>query len=400
MSDPTADPLPALRDAIADCDRALFELLRRRMEIAGEIGRLKAERGAPIVVRDVEHQVLARARQHAAACGVSEEVLESIFRAIIRGSVERQHRVGLELRARRGERLLILGGAGGMGGWFRAFLDLAGHHCDLLDPAFAGLPRQAGCFATLEEVGDLRAYAALLVSVPLGRTAAVVDAVVARLAARGAPAADGALPADDADGMAGAAGPAEDLPLVVEISSIKSPLGPALERARASGVRVVALHPMFGPGKSLYEPLHFVLAAQRPEETERAELAPLLSHPYTRLVAVPFAHHDRLMGWLLGLAHLANLLFGTALAASGIQPQELHDCASTTFLRQAATARSVLAEDAGLYLDIQRLNPHRGEVYAAAQAALGRLEALVEDNDRSAWQEVMAAGRRMLPDER
>src|ERR1700719_1745943 len=137
-----ADPLPPLRDAIADLDRALLELLRRRMEVAGEIGRIKAERGAPIVVRDVEDQVLERARQQADSCGVSEEVLESVFRAVIRGSVERQHRGGGERRARRGERLLIAGGAGAMGGWFHRFFGLAGHHCDLLDPAFAGLPPQ------------------------------------------------------------------------------------------------------------------------------------------------------------------------------------------------------------------------------------------------------------------
>src|SRR6202166_3374660 len=111
-----ADPLPPLRDAIADLDRALLELLRRRMEIAGEVGRLKAERGAPIVVRDVEDQVLRRARQQAESCGVSEEVLEAVFRAIIRGSVERQHRGGVELRGRPGGAVVNGGGAGGGGG--------------------------------------------------------------------------------------------------------------------------------------------------------------------------------------------------------------------------------------------------------------------------------------------
>jgi chorismate mutase/prephenate dehydrogenase len=377
------DPLPPLRDAIADLDRALFELLRRRMEIAGEIGRIKTERGAAIVVRDVEHQVLQRARQEAASCGVSEEVLESVFRAIIRGSVERQHRVGVELRARRGERLLIVGGAGGMGAWFRGFFELAGHRCDLLDPTYAGLPEGPGRFVSLEEAGDLRPYAAILVSVPLGETARVVAAVLALIArqSRQEPAGNGSAP------------------LVIEISSIKAPLAPVLESARREGARVVALHPMFGPGKSPYEPLHFVLAAQRPEDVERAEIEPFLSHPYTRLVTVPFAHHDRLMGWLLGLAHLTNLLFGTALSRSGVDPRELHDCASTTFLRQAATARSVLGEDADLYLDIQRLNPFRAEVYEAARAALGHLEALVEANDRGGWEETLAAARRTLPEE-
>jgi chorismate mutase/prephenate dehydrogenase len=382
-----ADPLPPLRDAIAELDRALLELLRRRMEIAGEIGRVKAERGAAIVVRDVENQVLERARLHAESCGVSAEVLESVFQAIIRGAVERQHRVGVELRARRGERVLIAGGAGGMGAWFHAFFDLAGHRCDLLDPSFAGLPPEPGRFSSLAEVPELDAYAAVLVAVPLARTAEVVAAVAARVLAAGDP----------------QPGPASTErrppPLIVEISSIKAPLTPVLERARRDGARVIALHPMFGPGKSLYEPLTFVLAAQREPGVERREIEPFLSHPYTRLVEVAWPHHDRLMGWLLGLAHLANLLFGAALGRSGIAPLELHDCASTTFLRQAATARSVLGEDADLYLDIQRLNPYRSEIYRAAREALAHLEGLVEANDRSGWQDTLAAARRALLDE-
>ena len=162
--------------------------------------------------------------------------------------------------------------------------------------------------------------------------------------------------------------------LVVEIASIKAPLAPVLARARERGVRAFALHPMFGPGKSFYEPLTFVLAPQGDPAAEKAELAPLLSHPYTKLVAVPFPHHDRLMGWLLGLAHLTNILFGAAITHSGIEPEELHACASTTFNRQAATARDVLAENPDLYLDIQHLNPHRHEVYAAAREALAQIE--------------------------
>jgi chorismate mutase/prephenate dehydrogenase len=374
----SSDPLPGLRDAIADLDRALLELLRRRMEIAGEVGRIKAERGTPIVAREVEHQVVERARQQAESCGVSAEVLEEVFRAIIRGSVERQHRVGVALRERRGERLLIVGGAGGMGAWFRAFFGLAGHRCDLLDPAFAGLPPEPGRgrFASLAEVPDLAAYAAVLVAVPLARTAEVVGSLLAPAAARaGVP------------------------PLIIEISSIKAPLAAVLDQARRSGARVLALHPMFGPGKSPYEPLTFVLGTQRDPAAERAELEPFLSHPYSRLVAVPLPHHDRLMGWLLGLAHLTSLLFGAALGRSGVTPEELHECASTTFLRQAATARSVLGEDAGLYLDIQRLNPYRTDVYQAARESLAHLEGLVEANDRSGWEDALAAARRTLPPE-
>lgn len=361
--------LSQLRDAIADVDRALLELLRRRMDLAAEVGRIKAAAGLPIVVRDVEDQVLSRARHQAETCGVSEEVLEAVFQAIMRGSIERQHRVGVALREQRGGRILIVGGAGGMGSWFRGFFEVAGHQVDLADPAFADLPPSRGRYVRLAEVPDPRSYAAVLVAVPLDRTPEVLDEITGELAPAGA---------------------------VVEIASIKSHLEGALDRAHGRGLRTLALHPMFGPGKSFYEPLTFVLAAQGDPAEERAALEPLLAHPYTRLVTVPFAHHDRLMGWLLGLAHLNGMLFGAAIARSGIAAEELRACASTTFTRQAATALSVLSEDPGLYLDIQRLNPHRGHVYQAARESLARLEELVEAGDRESFRQLLTAARAAL----
>jgi chorismate mutase/prephenate dehydrogenase len=361
-------PLADLRDSIAEVDRALLELLRRRMDLAAEVGRVKAEADLPVVVRDVEDRVLHRARQHAEECGVSQEVMAEVFSAIIRGSVERQYRVGISLRERRGERVLIVGGAGGMGRWFRGFLELAGHSVDLVDPALGNLPRAAGSFASVSEVADLDAYAVILVSVPLGHTARALEEVVER-APRG---------------------------LVVEIASIKAPIEPVFARARERGVRALALHPMFGPGKSFYEPLTFVLAVQGEAAEEKRALAPLLSHPYTKLVAVPFLHHDRLMSWLLGLAHLTNILFGAAITESGIEPAELHACASTTFTRQATTALYVLSENPDLYLDIQNLNPNRHEVYAAVREALVQIERQVEERDREGFRELMTAARQAL----
>ena len=358
--------LGALREEISRVDQALLELLRRRLELSAAVGRTKAAAGLPVVVRDVEDRILARARGQAEACGISEEALESIFRAILRGSVERQHRVGLDARSRRGGRVLVIGGGGGMGSWCRRFLEGNGHAVEACDPVWRGLPAAEGRFAALDDLADLDRYDAIVVSVPL-RTGPEVIAELTARRPRG---------------------------LVLEIASIKSHLEPALREAAAVGLRVSSLHPMFGPGKPLYEPLTFVLAARRDPTEERGAIEPFLEHPYTRIVALPFEHHDRLMGWLLGLAHFTGLLFGRALASSGLDAGELRACASTTFLRQAATSRSVLSEDPDLYLDIQRLNPHRELVYQAARAALEELVALVEAEDHAGFRELMQeAGR-------
>jgi chorismate mutase/prephenate dehydrogenase len=363
-----SDELFRLREAIAGVDRALLELLRQRLELAAEVGRHKAAAGVAVVVRDVEDRILSRARQHAELCGVSAEAMEAIFQAILGSSVERQHRVGVALRAERGGRVLVIGGAGAMGTWLRGFLGLVGHRVDVLDAAWTQLPPAPGRFAALSQVAELDGYDHVVVAVPLASTPGVLDELVARR-------------------PAGA---------VVEIASIKAHLAEPLARAREAGVWISALHPMFGPAKSPYEPLTFVLACQRDHAGERARVDALLRHPYTNVICLPFAHHDRLMGWLLGLAHLTGMLFGFALVRSGLVPAELHECASTTFRRQAATSLSVLSEDPDLYLDIQRLNPHRNEVYRAVQDALADLAGAISTDDRGAFRAGMEAARRAV----
>lgn len=361
------DPLAELRARIAELDTQLCALLAERMRVAEAIGREKAARNAPISVRDIEDQVLARARAAAPGIGVSANVMEAIFQAIVMGSVERQHRIGIEQRTRRGGRVLVLGSAGGMGRWFQGWLELAGHAVDGLDPAPAAAAK-APRFARLAEVDTLDAYDTIVVSTPLGALPDVLRELALRRP-RGR---------------------------IVEISSIKSHLVPALDFAVERGVEVSCLHPMFGPRKPYYGPLTFALACRGDADVERATIERLLAHPYAKIVAMPFAEHDRRMGWLLGLAHLSGIAFASALTHSGLDPAELEACASTTFARQKATALSVVAEDPALYLDIQHLNPHRAAVFAAAGAALAELRDLVERDDRAGFARCLARARAAL----
>lgn len=394
----SADDLDTLRAEIAATDRELVHLLARRMELSGRIGAIKAERGLGVSVQAIEEQVLARARDAAAACGVSAAAMEAIFRAIVQASVERQHKTGIERLQRGGGRVLLVGAAGKLGRWFAALFEHAGHDVVGVDPVFESrteahggasavgdgareldatnrgtfgvdatrrAPR-AAAFARLADVPDLDAFDWILVATPLGATAAVLDELVLRAPRRAT---------------------------IVEVSSIKAALEPALERARRAGVLVLCLHPMFGPGKSAWGPLTFALAVRADEAREVELVRALLAHPYARVVAMPFAEHDRRMGWLLGLAHLSGMLFASALARSGLDAAELEETASTTYARQKATALSILGEDPALYLDIQRLNPHREAVYAAVEDALKELAQLVRAGEREAFARCLARAR-------
>lgn len=366
-----ADPadLAALRARVAEVDLGLLELLGRRLELASAIGRAKAEHGEPLVARGVEEQVLRRALEAGAPRGLPEALLGDVFRAILRASLERQRHEARGRLPRRG-RVLVIGGAGGMGRWFGRLLDRAGWDVARADPALAGAAPDGASFEGLAAVPSLEPFGALVLAVPLGLTAQVIDELVARR---------------------------PRVPLV-EIASIQTPLEAALARAEAAGIEVLCAHPMFGPSKSLDEPATFVLALRpgRPAAQQETRLAELLGHPWARIVPVPFAAHDELMAWLLGLSHLAGMLFASSLARSGQGPGVLADAASTTFRRQVEGARSILAEDPDLYLDIQHQNPHRARVYRAVREALGELERVSATRDRAGFRALIERARAAL----
>ncbi len=364
MTDADDADLEELRDAIARCDRAILDQLRRRMELAARAGERKAEAGIPVVAANVEATVLGRARAAARTCGVSEDVLEEIFRAVIRASVERQHRVGIERRERAaGGRVLVVGAAGGMGGWFGDFARLLGHEVEGVDPRYGdgGSGGDATRHASLADAGDLSRFDAVVVAAPLRAMPDVLADVIDR-APRG---------------------------LVLELASIKDPVAPLHDRARERGVRLRSVHPMFGPSKPPYDRLTIVVCGGA---DERAELEQLFAHPYAEWIEVPLARHDPLMGWLLGLGHLTGMLFATALGRAGQDADLLRACASTTFLRQAATARSILDEDPALYLDIQHLNPAREGVYATLAAVLEEYRRATDAGDLDAFRALLAGG--------
>jgi prephenate dehydrogenase/chorismate mutase len=365
-----SEDLARLREEIAGLDRALLELLERRFGLAADVGRIKAEQGRPIVVQEVEQRVLSRAREAAELCGVSPGVMEAIFAAIIQGAVERQHRVGIKRRARGGARVLVLGAAGAMGGWLRRFLESIGHTTEGVDTAWSGLPPAKGRYPSMAGVQDPEGFDAVIVSVPLEATADVLSSL--------------------------AENPVVNAP-IFEIASIKSHLEEPMAALRKSGLQAISIHPMFGPGKNPFEPITVVHASAGDEAGERAAILDLLAHPYLDLVSLPFEHHDRLMGWLLGLAHLTGMLFADALSMSGLDPKELERVASTTFARQVSTASSVLDEDPELYYAIQRLNPFRGEVYDALHAALNGLTGAVEGEEREAFATRLARAASVLP---
>lgn len=70
--------LTALRDQIDEVDKALLELLAKRLELVAEVGEVKSQYGLPIYVPERESAMLASRREEAEALGF-RRILSKMF---------------------------------------------------------------------------------------------------------------------------------------------------------------------------------------------------------------------------------------------------------------------------------------------------------------------------------
>lgn len=292
--------------------------------------------------------MLDRVRARAEEVGVPPGVVEEVFETLIEASLHVQEEVHTHAQYTTGERTAaVVGGAGKMGRWFASFLSAQGYRVRVEDPQ--GPPEGFEALGGLDGALDADL---VIVSVPIRATRDVLERL------------------RDAEG------------LVLDIASIKAPFAELLEELGEAG-GVASIHPLWGPttrtlaGRNL-----LVMDCGDDEAVEQA--IELFDGTLARPIVLPLADHDPAMATTLGLSHAVNIVFADLLRGSGRDLSGFAARGDSTFLRQARLARSVVAEDPGLYHDIQALNPHMEETYEALGEALDRFVDAVGDPERFA----------------
>ncbi len=365
--------LPPLRAQIRGLDDDILKLIAERLRVAAEIGRVKNAEGLPIKDFQVERDVQAHARRRAAELGVFEDLAGELADLLIRYAVKTQETSRVATAPEAGARqILIVGGLGLMGRWLAGFFASSGHAVTLSDvageaPADVAYPYVASTpdmahFAAAAAVADV-----IVLATPIGATAAVLRRLVA-LNVKG---------------------------LVFDICSLKSPITTALTEA-ARALRVTSLHPMFGPAVTTLAGRRIVICeVEGPHARAAAEAArTLFAETSAEIVATSLSEHDRRMGLVLGLSHLTNLIFGTALAQSGVDYAALDATASSTFKAQLGVAVPVARENQDLYFAIQAQNATTPDVLKLFKATADRYARAIEQGDAAEFKQLMGAAER------
>ena len=355
--------LQELRDELSAIDRRLLELIAERQRVVGEIGRNKLSTGRATRDYEREKDVLEMARAHAERLEIDPKLAEGVLRALIHTSLASQERERVAAEGKgNGRRVLVIGGAGKMGGWFVEFFTSQGFATFVADARSEAGPAS---FRDWKEAGT--DYDVIVVATPLAVSGDILKQLAA-VAPRG---------------------------LVFDIGSLKSPLRDGLAALVEAGCKVTSLHPMYGPDTELLSGRHLVFVdVGAPDATAAAK--ELFASTMVEQLDMSLDDHDRLIAYVLGLSHALNIAFFTALAESGEAAPKLARLSSTTFDAQLLVSAAVASENPHLYFEIQHLNRFGlGPLDALCEAA-GRLRQLVADGDETAFVRMMQQGRDYL----
>lgn len=356
------DELQTLRDRLDALDAELLAKAAERLRLVDAIAAVKQARGRELRDFRREREVLAKAEAEARRLGLDPGLARTLLLSLIEHSLARQERSRMRRDGSGGGReALIVGGAGRMGRWFARFLHDLEWRVRIADPA--GSPDGFPLADDWREAAS--ASALILYATPIQATAAGLLELV----------------------------PLAPQAVVVEIASVKAPLVGAIAEARRAGLRLASIHPLFGPGVTTLAGRHVVLIEGAPAEAA-ALVRSLFASTAAELVEMSLEEHDRLMAEVLVLSHAINIGFAAALAAASESHARLLSISSTTFERQLAVAREVVAENPALYFEIQRLDPHARHARRAFREQLERLERAVESGDAEGFAALMEEGCR------
>jgi chorismate mutase/prephenate dehydrogenase len=219
--------LKNLRDALSDVDRRIIDLVAERQHIVSEIGRDKLSHGTATRDYAREKDVVDRGREQASELGIDPDLAENLLTTLIRASLENQERDRVIAEGKGdGRTVLVIGGAGKMGGWFVDFFRSQGFQTTIADATVEDGP---GCYRSWTDAGV--GYDVIVVATPL----AVSGRILAQLAVLKPPG------------------------LIFDIGSLKTPLIDGLRELERAGCKVASVHPMYGPGTRLLSGRHLVV---------------------------------------------------------------------------------------------------------------------------------------------
>ena len=311
MNEKTTDDLEKLRGHIDNVDQQLLHLLRKRLDLVGQVGAVKHAAGVPIYAPEREASMLAKRREEAANMNVSPQLIEDILRRLMRESYLNEKDVGFkQVKADLGH-VVIVGGEGKLGGLFSQMLRLSGYQVKSLDK---------DDWQRAEAIFD--GAGLVIVTVPISITCELIASKLGQL---------------------------HESCILADLTSIKAkPLDAMLTAHKGP---VVGLHPMFGPDVGSLAKQVVVVCHGRGQDSYQW-LMEQIKIWGARLVEADAQKHDKAMQLVQAMRHFSSFVYGLNLYREAADIDNLLQFSSPIYRLELAMVGRLFAQSPELYADI------------------------------------------------
>jgi prephenate dehydrogenase len=252
-------------------------------------------------------------------------------------------------------KIAILGAAGRMGKWFTQYFAEKGHALTVSgvhQEKLKVLAKNYGAKIAKNNVEAVKDADLTLVSVPIGKTAEVLQEITPKLK-RGS--------------------------IVSEIASVKAEIIDVLRESYKFGVQPLSLHPLFGPMQKVKK--KFALVPVLNAENELAVAKRFFSD--AEIVVVDAEKHDRAMAVTLSLQYFVNMVFASTVKDEDFKT--LEKLSGTTFTLQQVLIGAIMIQDPELHASLHMANKHFPEYLRRFVSNAEKIKKLIESGDTEAF---------------
>lgn len=345
QNDNMNNELGDLRKKIDEIDEKMVSLLSDRQQIVEQVVAFKKARNLPIYHPAREEDLISKRRRQGDLAGLDPDFVEDLYRTIIRRSrVEQASQMSLK-SVRPDGVILIVGGNGRMGGYFRKWFSDAGYEVRSLDKEEWSDAEQL-CSGT-----DL-----VMICVPIHITGKIIRDIAPYL-------------------------PREAV--LADITSLKEE--PVKAMLEAHPGPVMGLHPMFGPTTSTLDKQLIVATPGRETSACQWVLEQFASWGSV-IVTADAREHDDMMHIVQALRHFATFAFGNFISRRQIDLSRTLEFSSPIYRLEIGMVGRLFAQDPLLYYEIIMASPERRALLKEYVISMNETIELLEKGDRELFQ--------------
>ncbi len=300
-----------LRDKIDSIDAQILSLLAQRQKIVDDVVTLKKTHSIPVYHPAREEDLISKLRAQAIKASLDPDFMEDLYRVIIRKSRVEQTDKMEHKGIRKDAKVLIVGGDGQMGQFFKTLFGKSGYNIRTLDE------KDWNNVQSLCKNIDLA-----LISVPIDKTKIVIQQLAPHL---------------------------DPTTILADLTSTKEK--PLNEMLSSHPGPVIGLHPLFGPTSISLDKQIIVTTPGRHSDQCKWILEQLTLWGAI-IVQSSAKEHDEIMGLVQALRHFATFSFGQFLHEKNTKLERTLEFSSPIYRLELGMVGRLFAQDASLYSEI------------------------------------------------